>query len=478
MARLFDDASSEYLEVDSAPVTAAPFTMACWFYPDDDTVNGQVFDVVNSGATASFWSLNYRGGADYVARFNIRQTALTFLDTTNTANLNQWNHMIGIEAANDDHTVVLNGDWDSRGTSTEARSPSGANRTSIARLGDSTPGAYFSGGVGECAIWDIALSRSECELLAAGVSPLNIQRDHLVFYAPLLADEDEDVVGGLSLTAYNTPSTMFHPGIVSLEKYLGADQGAAIPNPRALGLMDTAFQIPWRKPVGALRVDWRKSITAGLEACYVPTAGEAGSLRDLSGNGRDAAATGATSIRPDGPLNGLVADVGGHTDAYYYKATVPQDLAEFTMLAICKIDTISGDAAGQTPISYSVDGIGNNRVSIVADNVPDQWGMWDSVNSWLRGTSAQDQGAACSCAVTYVDGDTRKFYYNGVEEATESSLTTLGTGRDTLFIGMEDTSEAEGWDGTIAAVYFFSRVLLPAEIASIHADPYQFLIPA
>ena len=34
MARLFDDASSEYLHLGSTPVTAAPFSWAAWIYSD------------------------------------------------------------------------------------------------------------------------------------------------------------------------------------------------------------------------------------------------------------------------------------------------------------------------------------------------------------------------------------------------------------------------------------------------------------
>lgn len=39
MARLFDDASSQYLETDSTVLAAHPFTLACWAKSDDLAVD-------------------------------------------------------------------------------------------------------------------------------------------------------------------------------------------------------------------------------------------------------------------------------------------------------------------------------------------------------------------------------------------------------------------------------------------------------
>ena len=61
MARGFDDASSEYLETDSAPVTAYPFTMACWFNTDDSTAIGTMMSIVDKDATNDRVTMITRG---------------------------------------------------------------------------------------------------------------------------------------------------------------------------------------------------------------------------------------------------------------------------------------------------------------------------------------------------------------------------------------------------------------------------------
>lgn len=65
--------------------------------------------------------------------------------------------------------------------------------------GTETP---FDGDIGHCAIWDTPLSGEEVASLAAGISPLKIQKDNsLLFYAPVNGQDPEyDVIGQVNLT--------------------------------------------------------------------------------------------------------------------------------------------------------------------------------------------------------------------------------------------------------------------------------------
>ena len=60
----------------------------------------------------------------------------------------------------------------------------------------------FDGDIGHCAIWDTPLSAGEIASLAAGISPLKIQKgNNLLFYAPVNGQDPEyDVIGGIDLT--------------------------------------------------------------------------------------------------------------------------------------------------------------------------------------------------------------------------------------------------------------------------------------
>lgn len=214
MARQFDDASTEYLEVDSTPVVAAPFTISCWFNSDDLTTSQALVSVADKDVIGDFWVLAAGGaiGGDPVF-FGARDNGALSNAVTGTGySANTWHHACGVETATNNRAAFIDGG--SKGTDATVRSPAGADRIAIARVGDSTPTNYMSGAVAEVGIWSVALSDAEVALLAKGFSPLFIQPENLVFYAPLIRDDDNDWIGGFDLTAFNTPTVAPHPPLV------------------------------------------------------------------------------------------------------------------------------------------------------------------------------------------------------------------------------------------------------------------------
>jgi hypothetical protein len=87
------------------------------------------------------------------------------------------------------------------------------DRTSIGRIGDSSPGQEMSGAIAEVAVWDVELSTAEVLELATGFSPMFIRRGSLIHYWRLL-NNDKDCVGGLDMTATNNPTWTDHPKII------------------------------------------------------------------------------------------------------------------------------------------------------------------------------------------------------------------------------------------------------------------------
>ena len=88
----------------------------------------------------------------------------------------------------------------------------------------------MDGRIAEAAIWNVELTDAEVAILGKGFSPPFIRPESLVFYAPLIRDEDDDRVGGLSLTAYNTPTIASHPPIIyPAPPFLSFPTGAAPP---------------------------------------------------------------------------------------------------------------------------------------------------------------------------------------------------------------------------------------------------------
>jgi hypothetical protein len=209
MARKFDDGDSEYLKIDSAPITAPPFTIACWFYADDTSIPMCMFDITNSGDGFQRFTLRARGA---IAGDPITFYCNTHAQTTTGYTINTWHHACAVAYDTDDRACLIDGG--SKGTDNNEQAPVGLDRMDIGRLGDSTPSEYFSGRIAEVGLWDAALSDDEVAILAQGFSPPFVRPQNLVAYWPLIRDTDDDIIGGYSMTAFNGPTVGAHPPMI------------------------------------------------------------------------------------------------------------------------------------------------------------------------------------------------------------------------------------------------------------------------
>jgi len=240
MARLFDDAQSEYLEWSGAspPVSGPPFTLACWARTDTDAADQALMWLGDKdSATSVIGSLELvavDGPNRYVCAKSVsgatEGSALIGNYSTNT-----WHHVCGRFATASFRRVFLDG----AGIDTDTTNVVGAtaDRVSIGRRGDSAPGAYLSGAVAEAAIWNVALFEPEIVALAKGFSPLQVKPHALVAYWPLggfAGANDNDRLGVYDLSAVGTPWWTDHPPLV----YSG---GPGVGTPAASG----SPRIPW-----------------------------------------------------------------------------------------------------------------------------------------------------------------------------------------------------------------------------------------
>ena len=216
MARDFDNGSSEYLEIDSAPVTAAPLTIAAWGNVDETWQSGVIASLVDASSGDNWFLVRTKyqsGPGEYTCNVYARSSdGLPEVDSTTTFAIGGWHHLCGVFASASSRSAYLDGG--AKATITDTITPSGIDRTSIGRIGDSTPAGYFEGKIAEVGIWNAALTDAEVAILAKGYSPLLVRPQSLVFYAPLIRDEDRDIVGGLALTPVNTPSIAAHPRVI------------------------------------------------------------------------------------------------------------------------------------------------------------------------------------------------------------------------------------------------------------------------
>ena len=178
MSRRFNGTTQWVENVATTPVSAVPFTVACWFKPDDTTSTQIIANFHEFGVQNSVFQL-------YMSTSNLR--AQTFKNTGAEATVagvtaGIWQHGTGVFAGIADRTVYLDG---ASNNDTNSRTPTGVDAFRIGgqRWGVTDINEY-AGGIDELGIWDVPLTASEVIHLGPAYrwSPLLVRRDHLIWY--------------------------------------------------------------------------------------------------------------------------------------------------------------------------------------------------------------------------------------------------------------------------------------------------------
>jgi hypothetical protein len=158
----FNSGNSEYMELDAAPVANFPCTILAWICPDDVTQGNYYYPlyIANKDVTNQAWGLLLNYGKDgevsLVANTNLSWRPVS----TKVLAASQWHQIAGVIAGAGDRRCYVDGG--NKGVNTGSiTNPSGLNRISVGRAGDSTPGYYFPGKIGCVFIWKRALTDSE-----------------------------------------------------------------------------------------------------------------------------------------------------------------------------------------------------------------------------------------------------------------------------------------------------------------------------
>lgn len=191
MARLFDDASSEYAEYAGAVVSSYPLTMACWFRTDSVTINQMLMSIVDNSnqqtRDAELGIFGTVGGDPLRARKDGQNGS-----SVGTVVANQWMHAAGVFEASqvtgylDGTAGTPNAQVDSLAAAADTTSVGRRNTGAAANL-------YMSGRIAEAAIWNVALSAASVSALSGGSSPLTVRPDALVAYWPLWGTHSTEI---------------------------------------------------------------------------------------------------------------------------------------------------------------------------------------------------------------------------------------------------------------------------------------------
>lgn len=202
MARLFDDAALDRLEINSAVLTGTPLTMACWFNSDSLTLTQCLMFLGDKDVTNQYFQLQAAGAiaGDPVAALVESGTTGQAISSTGYS-ANTWHHASAVFTSATSRTARIDGG--SAGSNTANTTPTGLDRTGIGRRGSSSAGLYMSGLIAEAAIWNVALTAAEIGVLADGFCPLFVRPSALQAYWPLVGRYSPEISvfkGGFDLT--------------------------------------------------------------------------------------------------------------------------------------------------------------------------------------------------------------------------------------------------------------------------------------
>jgi hypothetical protein len=198
MARTFNPTGSKYSQRTGCPVSAPPYTLACWANPTAS----------NTGALVGFASSN--GLTVEQMFFNATSTKLYFSGASSIAGpamtLNTWQHCAAVLSSTTSVAIYVNG-----GTAITGNPSTGAgyNFTGVGCWYESTdgPSNIFTGSIAEVGIWNVALTAAEIAALATGVQPRYVRPGSLVAYYPLWGLSGSSTEPDLSGSANNLTLT-------------------------------------------------------------------------------------------------------------------------------------------------------------------------------------------------------------------------------------------------------------------------------
>jgi hypothetical protein len=207
----YEFATNKFLTA-SAPITAAPLTVACWFYANNNTTQHALVVLEDAGGTHRFdlQALGATAG-DPIQCAAAAGASSGFARTSTGFSANTWNHACGVQSATTSRTAYLNAGGEI--TNTADRTPVGISVLKIGAINVNGANANFMNGlIAEVGIWNAALTAAEVASLAKGMTCDKVRPQNLVFYAPLVRDL-VDQKGGLTITNNNSATVANHPRV-------------------------------------------------------------------------------------------------------------------------------------------------------------------------------------------------------------------------------------------------------------------------
>ena len=216
MARNFNG-STQYIEVGAAVVSDAACTLSCCVFVVSATTDNRALQIYHATGTSVLYLDVLNASIDWGERIGYIKTSgtVTCERRRNTDAATGYHWIAGaIAAYASDPAMYVDGSTVTGVSAAGSGGTAAFNRTGCGSILYAGTRYYGAGRVAESAVWASALSTQDGVALSLGFSPLLVSPVALKAYWPLggaFADDNRDVVGPYSMTAYGSPTSAEHP---------------------------------------------------------------------------------------------------------------------------------------------------------------------------------------------------------------------------------------------------------------------------
>jgi len=197
------------LELASTPiVTAYPFTSHFWFRTSDNTLQYNMFFIMDSSVDDNWWGVIGLTGSNI--RINTISGTAENANTSTNHTEDVYNSATNIMPSATDKRIYLNGGG--VGQNTNAKTPTGLDRTDFGKLHRFSGPLYATAfDVAQGAVWDVELTTDELASLAAGFAPEDIRLGSIVLLFRMFGPSLLSEVGGHIFTEDGSPAVVGNP---------------------------------------------------------------------------------------------------------------------------------------------------------------------------------------------------------------------------------------------------------------------------
>ncbi len=188
----------------------SPISMSCLFKMDVLTLWRPLVNVGASVGNITIYSLVFNSSRVKVYTRSV-STVRQASSTGATISAGVWYHGGMINYNDNSRAAFLNGGNKGTDASNVNPDPVLIDQVMIGRW--SQLASSLDADVAEVGIWNAALTDAEMAILGKHVSPLCVRPQNLVFYMPLIRDNDEDLIGRISMGTSGTPGVRVHPRV-------------------------------------------------------------------------------------------------------------------------------------------------------------------------------------------------------------------------------------------------------------------------